>query len=47
MIQVEALYNGYGKKLGEFNLSQFYFMQMSPQNFVSDTPIEQGGQGGF
>lgn len=104
MIQVEALYNGYGKKSGDFNLGEFYFMQMSPQNlsltklsymanisypltpllnvrisamynpndnsvyfgpsadyslksnlelsvytqyFTSQTPIEQGGQGGF
>ena len=32
MIQVEGLYNGYGRKSGDFNLAQFYFMQMSPQN---------------
>jgi len=32
MIQLEGLYNGYGKKSGDFNLSQFYFMQISPQN---------------
>jgi len=104
MFQVEALYNGYGKKSGNFNLAEFYFMQMSPQNlsltqfsyiglisypitpllkatfsvmynpndksiylgpsvdyslkenlefsvytqfFTSDTPVEQGGKGGF
>ena len=104
MIQIEGLYNGYGKKSGDFNLAQFYFMQMSPQNlsltefsymanlsypltpllnlklsamynpndnsiyfgpsadyslkdnldlsiytqlFMSDTPADQGGQGGF
>ncbi len=104
MVQIEALYNAYGKKSGDFNLAQFYFMQMSPQNlsltefsymlqlsypitpllkatlsgmynpndnsvyfgpsveyslkenlelsmftqyFTSDTPIEQGGKGGF
>ena len=32
MLQIEGLYNGYGQKSGDFNLSQFYFMQMSPQN---------------
>lgn len=32
MIQVEGLYNGYGQKSGEFNLAQFYTMQMSPQS---------------
>ncbi len=32
MIMVEGLYNGYGKKSGGFNLSEFYFMQLSPQN---------------
>ena len=104
MFQVEALYNGYGKQSGDFNLAQFYFMQSSPKNlsltkfsymtqvsypitpllkgiisamynpndnsfyfgpsvdyslkenlefsvftqfFTSDTPIEQGGKGGF
>ncbi len=32
MLQFEALYNGYGKSSGEFNVAEFYFMQMSPQN---------------
>ena len=32
MIQFEGLYNGYGKSSGDFNLMEFYFMQMSPQN---------------
>lgn len=32
MIQVEALYNGYGNSSGDFNLQEFYFLQMSPQN---------------
>ncbi len=32
MIMVEGLYNGYGKTSGGFNLSEFYFMQLSPQN---------------
>ena len=31
MIQLEGLYNGYGTKDGEFDLSKFYFMNMSPQ----------------
>jgi hypothetical protein len=34
MIQLEALYNGYGQSSGDFNLSQFYFMQISPQNLA-------------
>ena len=103
-IQIEALYNGYGKKTGDFNLVEFYFMQSTPQSlsltefsymvqlsyplspllkatisamynpndnsiylgpsinysikenlefsiftqfFTSNTPIEQGGKGGF
>jgi len=32
MLQFEGLYNGYGKSSGDFNLAEFYFMQMSPQN---------------
>lgn len=32
MLQFEALYNGYGKTSGDFNIAEFYFMQMSPQN---------------
>ncbi len=32
MLQFEALYNGYGKQSGNFNIAEFYFMQMSPQN---------------
>ena len=32
MLQFEGLYNGYGKTSGDFNLKEFYFMQMSPQN---------------
>ncbi len=31
MIQVEALYNGYGSKSGDFNIREFYFMQLTPQ----------------
>ncbi|RLD69791.1 MAG: hypothetical protein DRJ10_21085 [Bacteroidetes bacterium] len=32
MIQFEGLYNGYGEKSGEFNMLDFYFMQLTPQN---------------
>ena len=32
MLQFEALYNGYGKSSGNFNLQEFYFLQMSPQS---------------
>jgi len=32
MLQFEALYNGYGKQSGDFNIAEFYFLQMSPQN---------------
>lgn len=32
MVLVEALYNGYGKKSGGFNLPEFYFMNLSPKN---------------
>ena len=32
MLQFEALYNGYGKVSGDFNLTQFYFMQLTPKN---------------
>ncbi len=32
MVTVESLYNGYGKKSGSFNLREFYFMLLSPQN---------------
>ena len=32
MLQFEALYNGYGKQSGDFNIKEFYFLQMSPQN---------------
>jgi len=32
MLTVEGLYNGYGKKSGGFNLTEFYFMQLNPQN---------------
>ena len=31
MIQFEALYNGYGSKSGDFNIQEFYFMQLTPQ----------------
>ena len=34
MLQFEALYNGYGNKSGDFNLSQLYFSQMSPKNLA-------------
>ena len=32
MLQVEGLYNGFGKASGDFNLSQFYYMQLSPKS---------------
>jgi hypothetical protein len=32
MIQFEGLYNGYGEQSGNFNMLDFYFMQLSPQN---------------
>ena len=32
MLQFEALYNGYGKQSGNFNMQQFYFMQLTPQS---------------
>lgn len=32
MVQLEGLYNGYGKKSGDFNVIDFYFMQLTPQN---------------
>ncbi|OYT17308.1 MAG: hypothetical protein B7C24_03360 [Bacteroidetes bacterium 4572_77] len=32
MLQFEALYNAYGKKSGDFNMAEFYFLQLSPQN---------------
>jgi len=32
MIQFEGLYNGYGSKSSDFNLVDFYFMQLSPKN---------------
>ena len=32
MLQFEALYNGYGSKSGDFNLKEFYFMNLSAQN---------------
>ncbi len=32
MLQFEALYNGYGKQSGSFNLTEFYFMWLTPQN---------------
>jgi len=32
MIQFEGLYNGYGKKSSDFNMLDFYFMQLTPQN---------------
>ncbi len=32
MLQFEGLYNGYGKNSSSFNLVDFYFMQLSPQN---------------
>lgn len=32
MLQLEALYNGYGETSGDFNLAEFYFMQLTPQS---------------
>ena len=32
MLQFEGLYNGYGKQSGSFNLTEFYFMWLTPQN---------------
>jgi len=32
MLQFEALYNGYGKSSGDFNIKEFYFMQLTPQS---------------
>jgi hypothetical protein len=31
MLQFEALYNGYGTASGDFNIKEFYFMQLTPQ----------------
>jgi hypothetical protein len=31
-LQFEALYNGYGKSSGDFNITEFYFMQLTPQS---------------
>ena len=31
MLQFEALYNGYGTTSGDFNIKEFYFMQLTPQ----------------
>jgi len=43
MLQFEALYNGYGKSSGNFNLTQFYFMQLTPKN-LSLTRLSFFGQ---
>ena len=32
MLQFEALYNAYGKKSGDFNMQEFYFLHMSAQS---------------
>jgi hypothetical protein len=32
MLQFEGLYNGYGNKSADFNVVDFYFMQLTPQN---------------
>ncbi len=32
MVLVEGLYNGYGYTSGDFNLAEFYFMNVTPQN---------------
>ncbi len=32
MLQFEALFNGYGKSSGDFNITEFYFMQLTPQS---------------
>ena len=46
MLQFEALYNGYGKQSGDFNIAEFYFMQMSPQN-LSLTEYSFMGQASY
>jgi len=43
MLQFEGLYNGYGKSSGDFNLQEFYFLQMSPQS-LSLTELSFLGQ---
>ncbi len=43
MLQFEALYNGYGKQSGDFNLKEFYFMWLTPQN-LSLTKLSFLGQ---
>ncbi len=43
MLQFEALYNGYGKQTGDFNLKEFYFMWLTPQN-LSLTKLSFFGQ---
>jgi len=46
MLQFEALYNGYGKQDGDFNIAEFYFLSMSPQN-LSLTEYSFMGQASY